>query len=200
MKDIWYADNRDLVKWAILLRLAGNFKAKRILQIAFYRPSEFKQIEIDGQKEDIPKDVISYFRDIRNICQMKSMIPVEVFDLVFENRRVYTQKVIKYLSTYRKERLIVFLDPDTGLEPVKTKHKPEHVLEEEAKEIWEALKLGDVFVFYQHQTNRRGNEWINPKKNQLAHAIDLPVKAVKCAYGLKIAKDGVLFYAEKNAK
>ena len=46
MKDIWYADNRDIIKWSVLLRLAEQYKAAQILQVAYYRPSRFATIEI----------------------------------------------------------------------------------------------------------------------------------------------------------
>ena len=48
MPDCWYADNRDLIKWGVLLQLARALQAARILHLAFYRPSEFGQIVIDG--------------------------------------------------------------------------------------------------------------------------------------------------------
>jgi len=38
VKDKWYGDKRDLVKWGILLTLAKMFSARRILQVAYYRP------------------------------------------------------------------------------------------------------------------------------------------------------------------
>ncbi|WP_157844579.1 hypothetical protein [Dehalococcoides mccartyi] len=34
MKDKWYGDKRDLVKWGVLLTLAKMFSARRILQVA----------------------------------------------------------------------------------------------------------------------------------------------------------------------
>ena len=199
MRDIWYADNRDLVKWAILYHLTDSFKVDRIIQVAFYRKSEFEQIEIDGQKKDMPKEVISHFRNINNVCRMKFKAPIKVFNQVFKNndRPGYLRDVSKYLSQYQKEKLIVFLDPDTGLWP-ETKYSDKHVLEEEAKKIFGALKPGDVFVFYQHQTNRRGEEWIGPKKNQLAKAIGLSVDMVKLADGPKIASDAAVFYVQKK--
>lgn len=61
MKDRWYADNRDLVKWGVLLRLADAFEVQRIVQLAFYRSSTFGQINIDGQEQDLPAEVISHF-------------------------------------------------------------------------------------------------------------------------------------------
>ena len=62
MRDKWYGDKRDLIKWGVLLRLADHFDAMRILQLAYYRPSEFVgRLEIDGQECDIPGEVIAHF-------------------------------------------------------------------------------------------------------------------------------------------
>jgi hypothetical protein len=38
VKDKWYGDNRDLVKWGVLLLLAKRYAAGRIVQVAYYRP------------------------------------------------------------------------------------------------------------------------------------------------------------------
>src|SRR5262249_17751130 len=46
-----------------------------------------------------------------------------------------------------------------------------HVLESELAELWAELTIGDVLVFYQHQTNRNGQSWIATKKDQLATAL-----------------------------
>lgn len=210
MRDIWYADKRDLVKWATLYHLAHIFKGNLILQIAFYRKEkQFGKVIIDGQAKEIPKEVISHFRDIRKIRDIKFQIPVEIFDSSFEykkeevkHRHDYLLSAIEWLGSHRKEKLIVFLDPDTGLQPKqtkpKTKPKPEHVSEEEVKKIWDALKPKDVFVLYQHQTNRNGESWIEPKKIQFANAVGLSENAVKLAYGPEVAKDVVFFYAQKD--
>src|SRR3989338_6091679 len=86
MQDIWYADKRDLVKWATLYHLAHIFKGSRIIQIAFYRKEKkFGKIIIDGQEKEIPKEVISHFRDIHKIGDIKFQVPVEVADFSIEN-------------------------------------------------------------------------------------------------------------------
>ncbi len=51
---MWYGDNRDLVKWSVLVHLAKMNTAKRILQIAYFRDDDFSGVEIDGGKFDIP--------------------------------------------------------------------------------------------------------------------------------------------------
>jgi hypothetical protein len=195
MRDKWYADNRDLIKWGVLLRLAGIYKAARILQLAFYRPSEFGQLVIDGQQHAIPEEVIAHFRNLRTIGSIGSKVRVTVFDPVFQDRPTHQQAVLALLPAFGQERCIVFLDPDTGLEP----RDPtlDHVLADEARAIWDAMKSGDVFAFYQHQTNRAGQPWIEPKQKQLAGALGVPIQQIKIASGNEIAQDVVFFYTQK---
>ena len=195
MRDQFYSDNRDLVKWSVLHRLAEIFDAKRILQIAFYRPSKFANIIIDGKEHEIPREVLAHFRDLKTISNINSKLHVNVFYDLFEYREIYLKAVKNFLLEFREERCVVFLDPDTGLEPQKP--SLDHVLESEAKAIWEMTKLGDVYVFYQHQTNRAGRPWIKPKQRQLENGLDLGKDSIKIAYGPKIARDVVFFYAQK---
>jgi hypothetical protein len=195
MRDRWYGDKRDLIKWGVLLRLAGSFEARRILQLAFYRASEFGQLVIDGQAQDIPEEVIAHFRNLRTIGSIGSEIRVTVFDPAFEDRATHLQAVLALLRAFAQERCIVFLDPDTGLESQNP--SLDHVLNDEASAIWNNMKSGDVFVFYQHQTNRAGQPWIEPKRNQLAEALHLQPDAVKMAQAPDIANDVVFFFSQK---
>lgn len=195
MRDSWYSDNRDLIKWGVLLRLAGIFEARRVLQLAYYRPAQFGQIVIDGQAHEIPEEVILHFRNLRTIGSIGSKVRVTVFDPVFQDRAVHQQAVLALLPAFAQERCIVFLDPDTGLEP----QNPtlDHVLGTEARAIWNATKVGDVFALYQHQTNRAGQPWIEPKRLQLAQALGVAESALKIASGPDIAQDVVFFYVQK---
>jgi hypothetical protein len=195
MRDRWYADNRDLIKWGVLLRLAGSFEAPRILQLTFYRPSEFGQLVIDGQAHNIPEEVIAHFRNLRTIGSISSEIRVTVFDPVFEDRSTHLQAVLALLPAFGRERCIVFLDPDTGLEPQNP--SLDHVLNCEAGTIWTNMKNGDVFAFYQHQTNRAGQPWIEPKRSQLAEALQVQPDSIKMAQAPDIANDVVFFFIQK---
>src|SRR5579884_1719309 len=89
MQDIWYGDKRDLIKWGVLLRLADIIQADRIVQLAFYRPSEFGRLVIDGHEHDIPGEVVSHFRNMRNIGSIGSKVRVTVFDPVFRDRNAH---------------------------------------------------------------------------------------------------------------
>ncbi len=196
MRDIWFADNRDLVKWSVLFHLAEQYDAKRIIQIAYYRPSFFDKVSIDEKDVSIPNDVTGFFRDIQNIKQMRSKVKVDVFDSPFgKDRNAYHNEAIEFIQRFNQDRCIVFLDPDTGLESKNPKF--EHVLNREAKMVFNALKPADVLVFYQHQTNRNGSPWIDEKKNQLAGALELPKSQIKIASGRKIANDVVFYYTSR---
>ena len=211
MRNQWYADNRDLIKWGVLLQLANRFEAKRILQVAYYRSSAFGSLVIDGQERDLQEDVVAHFRNLRTIEKISSKVQVTVFDFLFQDRKNYEDEVFALLAW--KERCIVFLDPDTGLQPPDNGPKPrkpkhEHVLASEATAVWTRMKPLDVLAFYQHQTNRNGQPWIKPKQCQLAKAIGVQVQEVKTAQAsanphskqtVRLPQDVVIFYIQKPA-
>jgi hypothetical protein len=159
MQDIWYADNRDLIKWSVLLHLVRKYNAKKIVQIAYYRKSDFKTFEIDGVNQNIPEEILNHFRRIKDIETLNLEVPVHVFDTVIADRKVYLSASLRFIQRFQDSNTVVFLDPDTGLEP--KRHGLQHVLESEAKTIYDNLMKGDVFAFYQHQTNLNGKQFKN---------------------------------------
>lgn len=197
MRDKWYSDNRDLIKWSVLLVLAQRNNATRILQIAFLNKSEFGEIEIDGQRHQIPREVLSHFRDIRNVTGLSQQLRVSVFDAPFRDREGYLHAVLNFIASFNQERCIVFLDPDTGLEP-NGGADARHILNDEARAIWGALPHGWTCVFYQHETNRAGKPWIEEKRLQFANAIGVKIDQIGVASGPKIARDVVFFHISKT--
>jgi hypothetical protein len=196
MKDQWYGDARDLVKWGVLLHLADIYSIKRILQVAYFRRSKWEYIEIDGQEHSIPNSVIEHFRSLRNIEKLSSEPRIEVIDSLFENRNQYKMVIADAITG--QHPCIVFLDPDTGLQPPSSPPKLEHVLDSELMYIWDKMHVSDVIVFYQHQTSRNGQEWIKSKREQFEKALGLPCESVKVAHGHKIASDVVFYYCRKE--
>lgn len=196
MRDHWYGDNRDLVKWAILFKLAEIEKASQIIQVAYYQPSAFPRIQLDGKDHDIPSPVIEHFRRIQNISSTPSAIEVKVFDFPLKDRDEYLKAVMEYVSRIGSERFVILLDPDTGLEPNNPSLK--HILAVEAATIWQKLKPNDVLAIYQHQTNRAGQAWIEPKQNQLARILSVREKSIKIGSAFSIARDVVILYAGKS--
>lgn len=196
MRDQWYGDNRDLVKWGVLLNLAREHAANRILQVAYLRPSEWAQLEIDGRHSPVPEAVLRHFRDVRNIKNLSNGPKIEVVETPFVDRRKYSQAVLEAISRrHDAETCMVFLDPDTGLASRTPDFK--HVFDSELAEIWQHMTAGDVLVFYQHQTNRNGAPWIKPKREQLEKALGLRRGIAKVATGRGIARDVAFFYCRK---
>jgi hypothetical protein len=153
-------------------------------------------VELDKQEKVIPEEVQKHFRDIRNIENLSLPVKVRVFDEVITDRNRYLLKAKEFISRYAVEnRCVVFLDPDTGLEPTIPNLK--HVLRKEAYEFWKSLKIGDVLVLYQHQTNRNGEPWEESKRMEFEKAIGAEKDSVKVGRGPKLARDVVLFYAVK---
>lgn len=196
MKDQWYGDNRDLVKWGVLSELARRFDADHILQVLYYRPSKWAEFEIDGELVELPSEVIQHFRTATNISTMESAARLEVLADAFENRDQYLQTVLQRIKEHAPSRGIVFLDPDTGLES--RSPGPEHVLTSEITAIWREMAVRDVLVLYQHQTNRSGSPWIEPKRVQFESALGLMPGSAKVARAPKIARDVAFFFAEKR--
>jgi hypothetical protein len=196
MRNWWYGDKRDLVKWSVLIHLADMNTVKRILQIAYLQASDFPKVEIDKEEKDMPKEVQTHFRDIRNIEALLSPIKVSVFSKIIVDRKQYLREAKEFISLYQKERCVVFLDPDTGLEPARPSLK--HVLKEEAREFWKTLRTNDLLALYQHETNKAGRPWEETKRIELEKAIGAPKGSVMVGRSLKVAKDVVLFYAKKT--
>lgn len=196
MQDKYYGDRRDLIKWSVLIRLAEKYNLSRIIQIAYLRPSTFERVDIAGQLTELPSQVLSHFRNIRNITSLHTKVLISVFDHVFDDRITYHEAVSQYLANFAFELRLVFLDPDIGLEPAR-KADLRHVLDAEARAIWAQLRTNEVFAFYQHQTNKRGKPWIEEKRKQLEGAIEVGKGAVLVGQSPAIAKDGVIYFVIK---
>jgi hypothetical protein len=206
MRDQWYGDNRDIVKWGVLTQLAHKIGAARVLQVTYYRPTEWNglpqgswpELEIDGKPYPVPGSVLQHFRDVRRIEDIRGTPPIEVLEAPFEDRVAY-QTVV--LGALRQRPLhgptVLFLDPDTGLA---SRHPDmRHVLDTELAAIWHELLPGDLLVFYQHQTNRNGQPWIPEKLAQFERALGLSSGSGKIASSPKIARDVVFFFCLKDA-
>lgn len=176
--------------------IANTYSAIHILQIAYFQEHIFPKIELDHEEKEIPEEVLKHFRDIKNIEAFSTPIKVSVFDNVITDRKRYLLEAKKFISSYSKERCVVFLDPDTGLEPTNNPSL-KHVLNEEAKEYWESLKTGDILAVYQHKTNRNGKSWKEPKRVQFEKVIGVSRGTVKMGWSPKLANDVVLFYLLK---
>jgi phospholipid N-methyltransferase len=110
MRDQWYGDNRDLVKWGVLLELVRRHRARHVLQILYYRSNTWEQMEIDGEQVELPAAVTQHFRSTKSVSAIHCAAPVEVVSEPFENRSHYLQIV---LSEFSQERIVQELSSST---------------------------------------------------------------------------------------
>jgi hypothetical protein len=195
MRDKWYADKRDLVKWGGIMHFLNdkNLGIKKVLQIAYYRKDHWPPFNFNGADIQIPEKVIKHFRDIKLIKKLDPRI--KVFDREFEhkNRQGYTDDLCKMLTNI-PEKKIAFLDPDTGLEPKEC--NAEHVKLCEVKKIFNSLKQGDYLVFYQHKF--RNSKWDEIRLSELAEACGISRSKIKTWKANEIANDVILFFTKKE--
>lgn len=204
MKDQWYADNRDLVKWAALVHLARSVGAKRITQVAFYRADETTpELQNGDGAVPLPIEVMEHFRDVRKISGLAEAVGLEI-EVIRDpfccngsakiERQQYFAVLRKRLAEAAGKRKIVFLDPDTGIAGKYC--GPEHVSVSEISSLFNQLESGDCLAVYQHAA-RRGT-WVEDAVERLATATDKPTDRVKVFRAQEVAWDVVLLAVQKE--
>jgi len=172
MRNQWYADGRDLIKWGVLLHLAESWNLKRIVQVAYLRPdTSLPTLECKAKTIQVSDLVLSHFRDIRDIRRLakSSGLDIGVIETPYEpnSRTDYSLKVIEQYRNEIKKPTAVFLDPDTGI--AERNAKPEHVTSAEVSSIWNALAPSHWLILYQH--SNRHKEWLSNKRDEFSRAI-----------------------------
>lgn len=195
MKERWFADDRDLVKWSALLHFARAHALTRIIQVAYTRADARPQVTIGEQIVAVDDAVWSFFRDLQRIRHLGATVgmPIDVFDETFDpkNRAAYQQRVIEVLAANHNGAVLLFLDPDTGLQP--TRASAEHVAREEVRACWQQLAAGDWLALYQHA--RHDKTWLEDVQRELSALCDgVPIDLVRSA---EIGKDVALLFARK---
>lgn len=198
MKDIWYADNRDIIKWGGIVCLCIETGIKHIFQIAYFRQHSWPVINFNNKEIPIPDDVLTHFRSVSDVERLgdNTDLNIHVVTREFEhyNRDAYHSAICGFLRK-QTARKIVFLDPDTGLAPQNA--KVEHVRPDEVSLIWQSLKRSDFLVLYQHRFRNRN--WINIRRKQLAEACNINERMVKEWIAPKLVDDVVFFFCEKKS-
>lgn len=198
MKDRWYADNRDLVKWGSITSIAKKEKISKIIQVAFYRKDDFSKkfkINVDDIKIPFPQAVWNHFRKLEDIKRLGEAlkIRIEVCKQPFQSRVDFFNKLRNKLSK-EKNRIILFLDPDTGIAP-KNDAKFKHVTCSEIKQVYNSLKPNDILIFYQHA--RRDDGWRENTKIEFEQAINTTNK-IETYYSEDIVKDVAFFVVKRT--
>jgi hypothetical protein len=194
LRDTWYADHRDLVKWGTLVHLAEREALNVIVQVPFLRHDPRPPLRSGNQEVLIARAVWEFFRDVCAVRALGERLgrSIIVVDDVFvpRERERYRQRILAALDGIAGRR-VVLLDPDTGIEPVKA--APEHVTVEDVQTVWRVLRPGEWLVLYQHASRRR--TWREESRGRFSAACGVLDVEEFSAPG--IARD-VVFHAAKK--
>ena len=168
MRDQWYGDDRDVLKWSTLVHLARRESVTGILHVAMYRPSQ----------------------PIAPLATATGL-EVDVFKSPFTDRVAYFGEVCGLVRA-RSGRVIVFLDPDIGIEA--EQGGPEHVTSADIARVFEALRPGDLLVCYQHARRQKG--WRGRARRAFANAPGMPSFDVEVVES-ELVRDVLMFSVKK---
>lgn len=195
MRERWFADDRDLVKWSSLLYIARRHRLARIVQVAYIRTDEKPLVAIAGEEIAVDPAVWSFFRDLNRVTELgtTSGIPIEVIADPFDPRQrsAYASLVVTAIRAAHPEALLLFLDPDTGLQPARAGGV--HVSHEEVQKYWSALRPGEVLALYQHA--RHDTTWATEVERELSALCE--GAPVHVARSKEVGKDVALLFAQK---
>lgn len=146
MREIWYGDKPDIVKWAAVKEIADRAGTKKVLQVLFYRPDLLSVESATGNRRAVAKRRIpcQVYRHVgKSLTRAIDLgndlgLDVALIDDVFDTARrsEYIQAVVGCIMSFRK--LVVLLDPDTGIEA----QRPDrgHVTRREIGIIWSSMR------------------------------------------------------------
>jgi len=197
MRDQWYGDDRDLVKWGGLLHLAHRESMSAILYVAMYRADAATEPLLTGRGPvDLPAEVLRHFRDIDDIQRLARATGLEitVHKDPMTHRRAYFARVATRIQS-QAGPMLVFLDPDIGL--VSEGAGPEHVASADVSVVFDAMREGDLLVCYQHA--RRQKDWRGRARRAFANAPGIPAFEVE-AIRSDLARDVLLLAVKKETR
>lgn len=161
MRNEWYGDKRDLIKWPTLLHLAQREGIGRIFQIAMCTDTEPVYPEImalDGQvvlPQDVTEHVADHFHnhnDLNGIAALGGHFGIEIEVWMEEFTHAGRDD---YFAGIDNEILMAeiptlwFFDPDTGIEPPSGANK-KHLKLTELANAFALIHPGDYLACYQH--------------------------------------------------
>jgi hypothetical protein len=182
----FYADDRDIIKWSVILSLADSYSIQNILYVAMMQKDgknnqgqvrTGNQPIISGCLINVIAHITNFFKnenkyinnnklaldDIKRIKCISSGRKIHIVKKIYDDDSYFSDvyKII-HCSNKCKRRIICFLDPCSGLLPktkTKGKSKYDYVDRISLSYIYSLLCAGSfliVFQFLKYKTNDMG--------------------------------------------
>lgn len=202
MRHQWYGDNRDLVKWGAMFHLVEAPTPTRLLYVPMLTPDDPapSTLALNG-RHPLSTQVCAFFRDVAHIARLQWPAHV-TFDMVpgpMDDRVGYFGRTARAIDGATRDvaRLLVLLDPDTGIAPA-SGGGSKHVRPAELAGVYGRLRAGDVLAVYQHRWRDKG--WLGSAKGRLAAAVGVSVQSVLSFACPEVAADVAVLALEKEEK
>ena len=196
MRDRWYGDDRDVVKWSAVLHLARREGLTDVLYVAMHRPDDdWPPLATARGPVALPVEVVGHFRDLDDLQRLAARTGLRIATVKepFVDRAAYFRRLREQVRQYAAP-VLVLLDPDTGLAP-DGGAGPQHVTSEEVAGLFAALRPGDLLACYQHA--RRQKDWRGRARRAFANAPGVPSFEVE-ALRSDLARDVLLLAVKKG--
>jgi hypothetical protein len=186
----WVGDSRDYVKWDCVFE---NSEGRSV----FYVPMLRSNVDSICKHSEVQR----HFDQRKDLDQFEELFP-GCFHL-FSPQEEYSTKIAeeyfrsvidRLKELQRKQKVLVFIDPDTGIEP-RGGAKNEHLRCRDLHAVWNALQTGDKLMIYQHAP-RVGN-WKQHLKEYVADVLK-PEPVSEPYFNEKLAKDACFLALEKS--
>lgn len=178
MRNEFYADRKDVIKWSFLLRKASG---RRILYAAMLRPDVGKHGNDFEHYSNALPEVVAFFElersaispgSPRNLGRIRKLSPtIDLFSKSYEHRlrSAYFEELTMQIDGCPT---LLFLDPDNGI--AGKCWRGVHVCPDSLKTSWGALHRGDELAVYQHQF--RDRQWREKRRRAFAESIGVPLE------------------------
>ena len=196
MRDRWYGDDRDVVKWSALVHLAEREAVSKVLHVAMYRADcQSASLTTAYGRVALPPKVVRHFRDLNDVQRLAGAtgLAIEVVKDPFVDRASYFSSICKRVRE-QGTPVIVFLDPDVGL--ASESAGLEHVTSAEVAAVFASLQPGDHLVCYQHA--RRQKDWRGRARRAFANAPGIPSFDVEVLRS-ELARDVLLLVVKRTS-
>lgn len=162
MRDIYFGDRRDRVKWGVLVHIAQSHGLHSILQVAYSRNLGSRTLQTPDGPVELDGEVWRFFSSLDRVVDLGARLglAIRVVDAPFANasRSRYVDLVLDELVHVARPAL-VFLDPDTGLSD---RPAAEHTARGDVECVWAAMQRGEWLVVYQHADHT--GTWLERRK------------------------------------
>ena len=196
MRDRWYGDDRDVVKWSAALHLARREGLADVVYVAMHRPDDdWPPLVTARGPVPLPDEVVRHFRDLDDLQRLEARagLRIATVEEPFVDRAAYFRRVCERVGKYSAP-VLVLLDPDTGL-AFDGGGGPQHVASDEVAALFAALRPGDLLACYQHA--RRQKDWRGRARRAFANAPGVPSFDVEVLRS-DLARDVLLLAVKKE--